>query len=544
MLWAEGGWIGIPRPYEKLLDCLEWHPQQLVIFALLIPYENVLLIRWIPGKKSALTSPGTLTILRAAADSSPVSGSQHNTTISHAIIDSSNYTKVKQDPDILQHPTDDEPARVRVRFETQTPKIKPEILEPIYPEEQEEGTLLAPRIDIEHINLITDDEDEADDIVESSKGKGKGRMISAKGGLRPVRPQREEHKERVAMVNTEPVATTLVNDAKDISGSLEQEEVFAVPESQDTDRVQSIREGKNWSGAWQDDEVELKYDPTMSNDSMDVDVTADAGPRDKTYQGTTGRLGHEHEPTISPSVENDKSKPLRKSSNKETQPVLQTEEDRAEYFRHLEDVRILARELGGLQCSIAAENYAGTIDLDVEMNDEQPRVKDNEGRLYLFQFPPVLPPLCNKIKREATVGEFEPMEVETAPPAAETIDLTKLEPEEDIEIKEEPGLSTVFHAPPELVEEEGFIGKLVVRQSGKVELDWGGTILNLGRGAESDYLTTTVIIEGRGEEERDSTTETRSGHENANTIGTGTGMGKVMGKFVATPDWEKLLEME
>jgi DNA-directed RNA polymerase III subunit RPC4 len=482
---------------------------------------------WLLEIRPALVPPGTSPTRRAATDGSLDTESQSTKKASNSTTKSSNSTKVKQDPDILLRPTIDGPAGVG--FETQTQKVKQEIPEPIYPEEQEEGTRPAPRVDIEQINLVTDDED---DVVDSGRDKGKGRMISTKGGLRPVRLQREEHKERVAMVNTEPAASTLANDTKEPGGL---SDVFALPDNEDTDRVESSREDKNWSGAWQDDEVEAKYDPTAVVDGMDVDIIADAGTRHKTHKVPLGQPGDEHEPTISRSNEKDKSKPLRKSGNKEKQPILQTEEDRAEYMRHLEDVEILARELGGLQCPPAVANDAGAIDLDVEMTDEQPRVKDKEGRLYLFQFPPVLPPLRNKTKtEEATIGHVDAMEVETAPhAAAETIDLTKPDPEEVVEIKTEPGLSTAFHAAPELVQEEGFIGKLVVRKSGKVELDWGGTILNLGRGAESNYLTTTMITEELGENE---------GSSSANAIGTGTGLGRVMGKFVATPDLEKLLE--
>jgi DNA-directed RNA polymerase III subunit RPC4 len=86
------------------------------------------------------------------------------------------------------------------------------------------------------------------------------------------------------------------------------------------------------------------------------------------------------------------------------------------------------------------------------------------------------------------------------------------------------------------VTEEGFVGKLIVRKSGKVQLDWGGTLLELGRGVETDYLTTTMIVEGLGE-------EGSSSNRSAKPVGTGTGMGKVMGNFVLTPDFEAMGEM-
>ena len=235
----------------------------------------------------------------------------------------------------------------------------------------------------------------------------------------------------------------------------------------------------------------------------------------------------ETEPTASASVEKGKTK-RRRRPNK--QPILQTEEDRTEHARHLEDLRILARELGGVQTTSTNEKDAGT-DLDGEWIAGQPRVKDHEGRLYLFQFPPVLPSLVNKIKKEdATDAGPELMEVEARPSnATEAIDLTKPDPEEAVFIETPHGN---FQVPPELVTEEGFVGKLIVRKSGRVQLDWGGTLLELGRGVETDYLTTTMIVKGLGEE--------GPSNGSAKPVGAGTGMGKVMGNFVLTPDFEAM----
>ena len=76
-----------------------------------------------------------------------------------------------------------------------------------------------------------------------------------------------------------------------------------------------------------------------------------------------------------------------------------------------------------------------------------------------------------------------------------------------------------------MVKEEGFIGKLVVRESGKVELSWGGTSMVLGRGVSANFLSTVVVTENKAEDPE----------------GVAIGMGQVMGKFVVTPDWEKML---
>lgn len=488
------------------------------------------------GKKPAPVPAGTSTTRERAASDSMDIDTQSTSTLNASFSRlhtkstkpniSTNSTKVKQDPDILLHPTIDEPEGGDP--DARSAIIKVEIPDPIYPEEQEEDSRPAPRVNIEQINLVTDDEEDDSDVVHSNRNKGKGRSLPNRGGLKPVRLQRVEHKERITLVNTEPAATTLTNDAKEAGDY----QAFVLSDEEDEDQVESSRDSKKWSGVWQDDEVEAKHDPGASDDAMDVDIIEDSTHSLKSSHVLARQVGKETESTALASFEKGKTK-LRQKPKKQ-QPVLQTEEDTAEHARYLEDLRILARELGGVQGTSANEKDAGTIDSDGESIAVQPRVKDHEGRLYLFQFPPVLPSLVNKIKKEeATDAGPELTEVEAGPSqATDTIDLTKPDPEEAVFIETPHGN---FQVPPELVTEEGFVGKLIVRKSGKVQLDWGGTLLELGRGVEIDCLITTMIVEGLGEE--------GSSNESTKPVGTGTGIGKVMGNFVLTPDFEAMGEM-
>ncbi len=432
-------------------------------------------------------------------------------------------TRVKQDPDTLVPSRTNRPTGVD--YDAQSAKVKVEAPDPIYPEEQEEGSRPAPRVDIEQINLITDDEDDYSDVVHSSRNKGKGRSLLSKGGLKPVRLQREEHRERVTLVNTEPAVSTLTDDAKEPSDY----QAYVSTDDEEEDEIEFSRASEKWSGVWRDDEIEVKHDPGASVDAMDVDAIADPTILSENSQVSTGQVNDGKDPVASPSVGKDKTKRRRRPKN--VQPVLQTEEDRAEHARYLEDLRVLAEELGGVQINSMNEKDARTIDVDGELTAGQPRVKDHEGRLYLFQFPPSLPTLVNKIKKEeVTDGGPDLMEVEAGPSSAtEAIDLTKPDPEEAVAVETPHG---TVHVPSEMVTEEGFAGKLIVRKSGRVQLDWGGLVLELGRGVQSDYLTTTMIVERRNE----------GGLSDASTkpVGTGTGMGKVMGNFVLKPDFEAM----
>ena len=83
---------------------------------------------------------------------------------------------------------------------------------------------------------------------------------------------------------------------------------------------------------------------------------------------------------------------------------------------------------------------------------------------------------------------------------------------------------------PPYVNEEGWIGKLIVRKSGRVELSWGGVNLLVGRGVDAGFLTTGIVVDsiekgppGGGAPE-----------------GRALSMGQIMGKFVVTPDWEHM----
>jgi DNA-directed RNA polymerase III subunit RPC4 len=454
-----------------------------------------------------------------SATSSLNAGSSRLNTKSVKLNISPQSTRVKEDPEISIVSTANNTAESD--HDTQSAQVKVEVPEPIYPEEQEEGSRPAPRVDIEHINLITDDEDDYSDAGYGSRNKGKGRSIQSKGGLKPVRLQREEHKERVTLVNTEPAAVTLTHNAEEPT----EYQLYVSTDDEEDNQIEISRSSEKWSGVWRDDEVEVKHDPEAS-DAMDLDVTTDPNTLTEISQVSTGQINNEIDSTSAALIDKEKKK-KRHRKPKDKQPVLQTEEDRAEYVRHLEDLRILAEELGGVQINSTKENDNGTVDLG-ESTTAQGRLKDLEGRLYLFQFPPALPMLVNKVKKEeATDDGTNLMEVEAGPSnATEAIDLTKPDPEELIPYEVPHG---TFYIPAELVAEEGSVGKVIVRKSGKVQLNWGGVLLELGRGIQSDHLTTTMIVDDGGPSDA-----------SAKSIGTATGMGKVMGTFVLKPDFEAM----
>lgn len=113
-------------------------------------------------------------------------------------------------------------------------------------EEKDEG----PRVDIEHINLISDDEDEQD------SGRGKGRMPERRSrGLRPIRLDARDHVERTAGARV----------SMDQGGRAEEridDEPLFVPRDYELEKgrrrlgkdVEFLRDGRAWRGVYQDAE--------------------------------------------------------------------------------------------------------------------------------------------------------------------------------------------------------------------------------------------------------------------------------------------------
>ncbi|KHN94596.1 RNA polymerase III Rpc4 [Metarhizium album ARSEF 1941] len=190
------------------------------------------------------------------------------------------------------------------------------------------------------------------------------------------------------------------------------------------------------------------------------------------------------------------------------------------------DLDLLAGELG----AVTVTDEAG------ETQAEGPSNKD--GRLYLFQFPPLIPPLKEvaqprrKTKVKAEGKEFN---VTDAPSAtAVAVDLTQDDysnrnsddDDDDDDEDEEEQANEGFRS--QLPSHGGMVGKLNVRKSGKVELDWGGTTLEMSPAAGMSFLTTAVIVEENDEKPQQGVLG-----------GDSVGMGKIMGRFVLAPTWSE-----
>ncbi|KAI1262468.1 RNA polymerase III RPC4-domain-containing protein [Xylariaceae sp. FL1019] len=141
-----------------------------------------------------------------------------------------------------------------------------------------------------------------------------------------------------------------------------------------------------------------------------------------------------------------------------------------------------------------------------------------EASPFVFQFPPVLPPLNKPSTGQSGAVDVDAMDEDNSNVKVE-------EARESANFMK--GKQTGIPA------EGGYIGRLNVRKSGKVELDWGGMTMRVGTGTPSDFLTTVMVVDLKDSVE--------SAQESA---GNAYEMGKVQGKFVVgvplepAKDWD------
>ena len=316
-------------------------------------------------------------------------------------------------------------------------------------------------------------------------------MMSALGSrtasILPMGIYRKEHKEEEVVVAT----TAELEAAENATG--EEESLWVDGEGPGDQPPMPQPE----EGVWETDTkqpVLVKKEPgTEDLTAMDIDVKP---PGD--------------EAETKPAAEVKKKKPLSQDTEEQ---MIQS------------DLNLLANELGAV--SIQEEGDTKT---------EGPANKD--GRLYLFQFPPVLPPLKHgAIPQPATKVKPEPDQeniLDTIASAndASPVDLTEEGPAEDADPEREE-LENTHGFMSDLLSKGGMVGKLVVRKSGRVELDWGGRTLEMNPAAGMNFLTTAVIVEQNDE-------KPQAGVVGGESIG----MGKVMGRFLLAPIWGEEEEWE
>lgn len=241
-------------------------------------------------------------------------------------------------------------------------------------------------------------------------------------------------------------------------------------------------------------------------------------------------------------------------STKDKDPKLASEtiEDRAERLRYAEDMSKIRHELSALLPVVAP-----TDDVDMTEPDrlDEETASGTNGKMYLFQFPPLTPMLIDPAHEDDVVEIKQEPGAEgaksdgTAGTAAATMQgfskSTEKEKEKPPQIKKEDHDSkedakAQIAAATEKAKiltadgarlPPGFAGKLNVHRSGKVTLEWGETNMEVRWGSEVDFLQDVVLAAG------DEGEDVKVGGERSAFA-----LGQVHKKLVVIPDWQKIYE--
>lgn len=117
----------------------------------------------------------------------------------------------------------------------------------------------APRVDIELINLVSDDEEADDELGSTSKANGRSQR-----GLRPIRLDAQEHVDRGAAVTVD-AQWGGTGKAKSKTGDADDDDGLFVPRDPELDKnrrrskdkrgdVEFIRDARKWKGVYHEDE--------------------------------------------------------------------------------------------------------------------------------------------------------------------------------------------------------------------------------------------------------------------------------------------------
>lgn len=407
-------------------------------------------------------------------------------------------------------------------------------------------------VDINQINLDSDEEGDFDEVLESKKKKGKIPVTEAadaheEKSLRPIRVERHEHAERVVSVNMESSSSKsaeLRQQAKAKSKGDDDDDVLFVPQDDDTEQQLPPR---------------VKDEPTDDGDQVMKEVppaTADDGLLPEQTVKVRRKLDKEP-PSATP-----------EPAAKDPKSLLRTKEDIEEYERHEQDLEVVKgllfvepkepkepKEKQPDAEQPATEGEREKPDTAEEPEGEDATEEDTEkeklsGQLFLMQFPPMTPNLL--VPGTAAVngvdGNEQAEATTTTAPDAEPS-----QPDEQSTVKREDDaaieLDTAadFHnaPPPKLVTATnqqlpaGRVGKLNVHASGRVTMDWGGISFDLDKATDVDFLQEALILSTVQNQQQEAGVKMEETEETEEQKAWA--MGQLSGKFTVTPDWGSIL---
>jgi DNA-directed RNA polymerase III subunit RPC4 len=343
------------------------------------------------------------------------------------------------------------------------------------------------------------------DLIEISSDEGEAAPTTRpQRSTLPVRIGRKEHQERAFGINTDASNETSAKilEEADATGQAPTVGVLKQPPGKAKAKAKepaATSSKKPFKGVWHD------TSPIKTEENSEDEQMGDAEQ--------IGIVDTPEQPTDFQEPPPDAEVGQKAKVKGVVEPVLQTDEDRAEWTRFQSNLSHIRAELG--PDPTAAVDKSGDVNMaEPTENAKKATVRDNN--VYLFQIPPLMPELISpSIKNEPT---DDPGPVGAGNP--------------DVKIKVEEGFSDANTKAPEAPRfASGCVGKLRVRQSGRTTFDWGGTSYELTPGNKASFLQEVVSMNVVPE-------RMRVVPEDA---GEAVSFGRVKGKFVVVPDWNDML---
>ena len=419
-------------------------------------------------------------------------------------------------------------------------------------DDEEEG----PKQDIDYINLVSSS-DEEQPAANDRPSAPRSRMKSPT--LAPIRIQRREHVSQEATVKLESGERS--RPGQDTSRKNKSQVSTGRKGKTRAKDVEVVKSESTWKGVYVDDgddghQVRIKSE-VQDDDTIAVDDIPEKIPETELLPEGEEKDGEEalKEPLplrSSSSPEKDKkdgSKTVkhryRKHSFRDTKGMMHTVEDRQEWTRHQESLKVLREELGQLDIGQPTRDAEGDVRMGETSSSNQDKKSD---RVYLFQFPSVMPGLTkapedgepasqannttasqNPAGVAGTQAEPGPEPGATTSESAPDQENVKVEEDDDKDTSSSKDRPSLW--PPM---EPGKVGKLRVHESGRATLSWGGTSFEIAMGTDAHFLQ-DVVLARLPQQQPDGHELSREGN------GVAMAMGQIRGKFVVTPDWSDIV---
>ena len=421
-------------------------------------------------------------------------------------------------------------------------------------------------------DLISDDETDDD----TGGGKIDINRIGEidDGEEKPVRVPRTEHVDRVVGVNTDASSATsakIREKAKETAdGNLQLPSLDEIVEGAEENKtrgkeVELPKEERRWQGVYDDSEEEDEAGMMNADAGTSAPSTAVQAADPATHVADTSTRQPEQDSVVERNEEDGLPIRLEKRAQRSRyahlidEPVLQTDEDRAEWNRYKRGLIAVAEELGPSPHATPTKPLA-VVDTagDTKMPIGENRKNDRRNELtYWFQLPPRIPKLVPAPGASGDDGdtrvnmEARPTEPVAEPSSSEKVALSSFKPSPPkakpsnptaqsgpsntpqikIEDDEAPPLPIPLTQQEQLLsncldstekeEFEGQFGTLTVYEDGVAIMDWGGIEHVVGKGIFSQQLQEVLVTDVGGDLARS--------------------MGQLSGCFVVQPEWEQLM---